>query len=56
MVHRPDEVAIMPMRMGKRLRERKTLEDVKRCVNLNSKSVAKLNEIEQFFEPTPALF
>ena len=43
----------MPMWMGKRLRERKTLEDVKRCVNLNSKSVANMNEIELFFEPTP---
>ena len=54
MVHRPDELLIMPMRMSKRLRERKTLDDVKRCVNLNSKSVANMNEIEQFLKFVPA--
>ena len=48
MVHRPDELLIMPMRMSKRLRERKTLDDVKRCVNLNSYLVGNVNEIEHF--------
>ena len=29
---------------------RKTLEDVKRCVDLNSKPIANMNEIEQLLE------